>query len=191
MALDFLKVTHENFNILINEFFETAANLKNIPRKGWVEKLGIDSPESVADHCYITTLMTMVLSDLQNLDTRKIMKMAILHDLAESITGDFTPDSISKKEKKILENNAMNELLNKLPESVVQEYVSLWNDYQNKTTKESQFVHDIDKLEMALQAKIYSKQGFSKEKLQTFLKTANSEIKNNDLKTMFETILTL
>ncbi len=71
MARDFLRVTHENFNILINEFFETAANLKNTPRKGWVEKLGIDSPESVADHCYITTLMAMIISDLQNLDTKK------------------------------------------------------------------------------------------------------------------------
>ncbi len=191
MVQGFLKATHENFNILINEFFETAANLKNIPRKGWIEKLGIDSPESVADHSYITTLMAMVLSDLQNLDTKKIMKMAILHDLAESVTGDFTPDSISKKEKNILENKAMNELLNKLPESLVKEYVSLWSDYQNNATKESEIVHDIDKLEMALQAKIYSKQGFSTEKLQTFLKTANSEIKNNDLKTMFETILTL
>jgi len=191
MVQGFLKATHVNFNILINEFFETAANLKNIPRKGWVEKLGIDSPESVADHCYITTLMAMVLSDLQNLDTNKIMKMTILHDLAESITGDFTPDSISKKEKNILENKAMNELLNKLPESIVKEYVSLWSDYQNNTTKESEIVHDIDKLEMALQAKIYSKQGFSKEALQTFLKTANAEIKNNDLKKMFETILTL
>ena len=191
MVQGFLKVTHENFNILINEFFETAANLKNIPRKGWVEKLGIDSPESVADHCYITTLMAMVLSDLQNLDTKKIMKMAILHDLAESITGDFTPDSISKKEKKILENKAMNELLKKLPESIVKEYVSLWSDYQNNTTEESEIVHDIDKLEMALQAKIYSKQGFSRENLQTFLKTANSEIKNDNLKKMFQTILTL
>jgi len=191
MVQGFLKATHENFNILINEFFETAANLKNIPRKGWVEKLGIDSPESVADHCYITTLMAMIISDLQNLDTKKIMKMAILHDLAESITGDFTPDTISKKEKNILENKAMNELLNKLPKSIVKEYVSLWNDYQNNTTEESEIVHDIDKLEMALQAKIYSKQGFSREELQTFLKTANSEIKNNDLKKMFETILTL
>jgi len=191
MVQGFLKATHENFNILINEFFETAANLKNIPRKGWVEKLGIDSPESVADHCYITTLMAMIISDLQNLDTKKIMKMAILHDLAESITGDFTPDTISKKEKNILENKAMNELLNKLPKSIVKEYVSLWNDYQNNTTEESEIVHDIDKLEMALQAKIYSKQGFSRETLQTFLKTANSEIKNNDLKKMFDTILTL
>ena len=135
--------------------------------------------------------MAMIISDLQNLDTKKIMKMAMLHDLAESITGDFTPNSISKKEKNILENKAMDELLNKLPESIVKEYVSLWNDYQNNTTKESEFVHDVDKLEMALQAKIYSKQGFSKEKLQTFLKTANTEIKNNDLKEMFESILTL
>jgi putative hydrolase of HD superfamily len=174
---------------LINEFFETAANLKNIPRKGWMDKLGIISPESVADHCYSTTLMAMVVSDLQNLDTKKVTKMSLLHDLAESITGDFTPNSISKKNKEELEDKIMNEILNNLPEALFQEYMSIWKEYQDKKTKESVLVHEVDKLEMALQAKIYSKQGFSKEKLESFLKTANEEIQNNDLKTIFKDIV--
>ena len=42
--------------------------------------------------------------DISELDTEKIIKMALLHDLAESITGDLTPDKISKKSKRQKEN---------------------------------------------------------------------------------------
>lgn len=174
---------------MINEFFETASNLKNIPRQGWVNKLKINSPESVAEHCYSTTLMAMVVSDLQKLDTKKVMKMSMLHDLAESVTGDLTPDSISKKDKNELEEKTMQKILINLPESLSQEYSSIWKEYQDKQTKESLLVHEIDKLEMALQAKMYSKQGFSKEKLQSFFDTANQGIQNNDIKEIFNNIV--
>lgn len=174
---------------MINEFFETASNLKNIPRQGWVNKLKINSPESVAEHCYSTTLMAMVVSDLQKLDTKKVMKMSMLHDLAESVTGDLTPDSISKKDKNELEEKTMQKILINLPESLSQEYASIWKEYQDKQTKESLLVHEIDKLEMALQAKMYSKQGFSKEKLQSFFDTANEGIQNNDIKEIFNNIV--
>ena len=115
--------------------------------------------------------------------------MSLLHDLAESITGDFTPDSISKKDKVELENKTMNEILNNLPDILFEEYMAIWKEYQDKKTKESVLMHEVDKLEMALQAKIYSNQGFSKEKLESFLKTADKEIQNNDLKTIFEDIV--
>ena len=174
---------------MINEFFETASNLKNIPRQGWVNKLKINSPESVAEHCYSTTLMAMVVSDLQKLDTKKVMKMSMLHDLAESVTGDLTPDSISKKDKNELEEKTMQKILINLPESLSQDYSSIWKEYQDKQTKESLLVHEIDKLEMALQAKMYSKQGFSKEKLQSFFDTANQGIQNNDIKEIFNNIV--
>ena len=41
---------------------------------------------------------------------------------------------------------------------------------------ESQIVHEIDRLEMALQAKMYQKLGSSKEDISTFLETAKSDI---------------
>ena len=81
---------------LVEDFFKTVVNLKLVQRKGWTKKLDIAHVESVADHSYSMAMMSMILSDLQGIDTSKIMKMALLHDLVESITGDFTPDEISK-----------------------------------------------------------------------------------------------
>ncbi len=64
------------------DFFKTAANLKRIPRQGWIDKLSLNNPESVADHSYSMAVMSMVISDLGNYDSEKILKMVLLHDLS-------------------------------------------------------------------------------------------------------------
>ena len=102
-------------------FLKTAVNLKNISRQGWIDKLSIEHPESVADHSYSMAIMGMVISDLENYDSEKILKMILLHDLAESKIGDYTPNQISKENKIKIENNAYDEIITlhvtKSPES--------------------------------------------------------------------------
>jgi len=92
--------------MLLN-FFQKVLALKNVPRQGWKDKLQIDDVESVAEHTYSAAIMSMIYSDLHGFDTEKIIKMALLHDLSESITGDLTPNKISKKSKQKKENLAM------------------------------------------------------------------------------------
>jgi putative hydrolases of HD superfamily len=167
---------------MLFDFFYIVSELKKVPRKGWKEKVGIKDPESVADHSYGTAIMAMIFSDnAGNLDTERIMKMALLHDLAESITGDFMPEEIQKENKKTVENQAMEEILSKLPPSLLDKYHSLWNEYVDCTSKESILLHEIDRLEMAIQAAKYSGEGFSKEKLQEFVESARREIKSKEL----------
>ena len=144
------------------DFFKNSLNLKNISRQGWIDKLFIEQPESVADHSYSMAVMAMVISDLENYDSEKILKMVLLHDLAESKIGDFTPDQITKDKKEKIENNAFYEIVENLPESIKLEYVEIWKEYQNQISIESKIVHQIDRLEMALQAKTYQKDGLSK-----------------------------
>ncbi len=84
---------------MILNFLKTAANLKKTSRQGWIDKLSLDNPESVADHSYSMAIMGMVISDLQNYDSEKIIKMILLHDLAESKIGDHTPEQLSKEKK--------------------------------------------------------------------------------------------
>jgi len=166
---------------MIEKFFEKVLELKNVPRQGWKEKLEIDNLESVADHSYSTAVMSMILSDMEGLNTEKIVRMALLHDLAESITGDITPDSIRKNEKINKENIAMKQILKNLPNKIAEVYFEIWNEYQKNFTEEAILLHSIDKLEMAFQAKFYQDKGISKEKLQTFFNTAKMGIKNKNL----------
>ena len=173
---------------MILEFLQTVVNLKKIPRQGWIDKLNMKNPESVADHSYSLAVLSMVISDLGHYDSEKVIKMALLHDLAESKIGDFTPDKIDKLEKERIENLAFEDILSALPESLKEEYRKIWHEYVENNSKESKLLHQLDKLEMALQAKVYEKEGHSKTKLETFLKTAESEITNPYLKELFTQI---
>jgi putative hydrolases of HD superfamily len=173
---------------MLFDFFYLVSELKKIPRIGWKSKVGIDHPESVADHSYGTAVMAMVLSDSNKLDTEKIIKMALLHDLAESITGDFMPEEISKENKKIAEHDAMKEILSKLPINLAAGYNRVWQEYIQAETKESILLHEIDKLEMAIQAAKYSSEGFSNEKLGAFIDSAKKEIKSKELLDILDTL---
>ena len=171
------------------DFFKNTSNLKNISRQGWIDKLSIEHPESVADHSYSMAIMAMIISDLENYDSEKILKMVLLHDLAESKIGDLTPEQITKEKKEKIENIAFNEIVEMLPEPIKSEYSKIWDEYQNHTSLESQMVHQIDRLEMAFQAKIYQKSGSSKEDITTFLETAKSDISHPKLKEIFTKIV--
>ena len=176
---------------MLESFFQKVLELKNIQRQGWKDKLDMNNVESVADHSYSTAIMSMVLSDLEGFDTEKIIKMALLHDLAESIIGDITPDRINDKRKINIENKAMTQILENLPSNLSQQYIVLWDDFQKKSSKEANFLHEIDKLEMAFQAKFYLDKGVSKGKLRSFFKTSNNEIKNKQLRNILSRILEL
>ncbi len=173
---------------MLFDFFYLATELKRVPRKGWKSKVGIEHPESVADHTYGTALMAMVFSDVRHLDTEKILKMALLHDLAESVTGDFMPEEISKENKKTAEDDAIKEILAKLPEDIAVKYSDIWDEYMQASTKESVLLHDIDKFEMAIQAVKYSSEGFSNEKLGLFIDSAKKEIKSKELLDILDTL---
>lgn len=173
---------------MLLEFFNIVSELKNIPRKGWKEKLGLSNPESVADHSYTTAVIAMIFSDLNGLDTKKIITMSLLHDLAESITGDLMQEEISKKDKTDLENQTISEIFKKLPKNLEADYTKIWDEYQKAKSKEAQMVHQVDRLEMALQARKYGLEGIPEEKLEMFFESARKEIKSKEILGILEAI---
>lgn len=167
-------------------FFHVVCNLKKVKRSGWMHKANISAPESVADHSYSMCMISMVLSEILDLDTEHIMKMANLHDLAESTIGDNMPDTISHNEKINQEDKAIREIISKLPDMLHDKYLNIWNEYIENKTVSSKFVHNIDKLEMALQAKSYELDGYSKQSLQVFLRSAGDYILNDKFEMVSE-----
>ena len=173
---------------MISNFFFQIAGLKKLPRSGWKIKVGLDDSESVAEHSYMMSVMAMVLSDLKSLNSEKVIKMSILHDWAESKIGDFMPDEIGYDKKSELENYAMVEILESLPQPIQSDYQNIWNEFLLRETPEARLVHEIDKLEMALQAKIYENEG-EPEKLKPFIISAVEQIIDPDLKKILVDIL--
>jgi|RhiMetdeSRZDD1v2_1073273.scaffolds.fasta_scaffold00984_27 putative hydrolases of HD superfamily len=157
-------------------FFNFVLGLKQIQRSGWKFKASVDSPESVADHSFSLCAMAMVFSDLTGLNTERALKMAVLHDLGESIIGDFMPGQISRPIKKDLEQKAMISILKNLPKSLHDEYCQIWKEYLGQRTHLSKLIHNLDKLEMILQARRYMNDGYSKVKLRELIDSANTEL---------------
>lgn len=160
----------------LTPFFQSALQLKSVKRAGWVSKVKVENAESVADHSFSMCAMAMLLSDMLGLDTQKAMKMVILHDLAESVVGDYMPGDIAAAKKIAKERQAMKSILAGLPAKVRREYEKIWLEYLQNKTAVAKFVHRIDKLEMALQANQYAKQGHAAKLLSPFFESAKKAV---------------
>ena len=171
----------------IVKFLEICGILKQTQRTGWVD-VGVLNPESVADHSYRTAILCMLYADLKNLDTLKLVKMALLHDLPEAIIGDLMPSQKTPQTKKD-EKDAISKILSLLPEDQRKDYLNVLTEYQQGKTKEAKAAHQLDKIEMALQAKEYEKLGHDRQCLERFVKSAKQFIEWPELKHLLTCIL--
>lgn len=140
----------------IIEVVLAAEKLKDIFRTGW-KLSGVDRPESVADHTFGVVFLSMLLGDKLSLDTEKMVKMAVLHDMVESKLGDIHYES-----QTYLGEDTMKEAEEKAARDVLPEdYFHLWEEYTLKESKEAQLVSACDKLELYFQALRYEKAGYT------------------------------
>ncbi|CAH0478144.1 unnamed protein product [Peronospora belbahrii] len=141
------------------EFLRLCGRLKTLKRSGWVNN-NVILPESVADHMYRMGMCCMLLDDAnETINRSKCIKMAIVHDLAESLVGDITPhDGVAEEEKHRMEKEALDEICNTLGNTPsAAEIRLLWNEYEEGITEEARMVKDFDKFEMILQADDYER----------------------------------
>ena len=160
---------------------------KQKERTGWVE-VGVYQPESVADHTFRTAFLCMLYADMEALDTLKLVRMALIHDLPEAVIGDLTP---SKKtaETKEKEENAIIQILSLLPKKRRENYLAVWKEYQEGKTREAKAVRQLEKIEMALQAKEYEKMGTASKSLGRFIKSAEEATAWPELKRFLSCVL--
>ncbi|KAF1960741.1 HD domain-containing protein [Byssothecium circinans] len=145
-------------------FIHLLERLKTTKRAGW-QRFGIKDCESISDHMYRMSIITMMApKDITDgLDILRCTRMALIHDMAESLVGDITPaDNVVKEEKNRRESDTMDYICNKLLGKFngglnAQEIRALWQEYEDSVTKESLFVHDIDKLELIAQMVEYER----------------------------------
>ena len=133
--------------------------------------IGIHLPESVADHMYRMSMLSFMVVD-PKVNKDRLMKVCMVHDLAESIVGDITPhDGVSKEEKRHLEETALRKIITDIeyPE-IVEEILSLWLEYEEGGSMEAQLAREFDKFEMILQALEYE-QAQPEKKLDSFFKS--------------------
>jgi len=133
------------------EILALALALKETDRAGWVQR-GLSSVESVAAHSWGMGWLALVLCPA-GLDRSRVLTLCLLHDLPEAVVGDITPgDGISREQKAERERSAAATMLGARPD-----LWGLWEDYEQDRSPEAHFVHELDKLDMALQALHYAR----------------------------------
>jgi putative hydrolases of HD superfamily len=140
--------TDEALRVL--HFLREAERLKNVYRSAWTSD---GHPESTAEHTWRLCLMALVLGrSLPGVDMLKLLKLCIIHDLGEAISGDipaiYQTAGAPKAEQ---ERRDLLQLLTPLPDAIQQEITSLWDEYEAAATPEAQAAKALDKLETLLQ----------------------------------------
>ena len=173
----------------IIEFSILAGKLKKIERTGWVNWVKVEDPESVAEHTFRMAVLGMMISDIKKLDTKKMVRMILLHDIHESVMGDWDyhakkklgKDSFKKREKESIE-----EISPLIPDGLKENYYELMKELSEEKTEEARLVKQIDRLELLLQALEYEKEGYDKKRLDAFWTFHEKDFTNPDLKKIFE-----
>lgn len=162
------------------DFMCLMGKLKHLKRTGWVRH-NVSAPECIADHMYRMGIMAMLFAD-SSLNKERMVKLALVHDMAEAIVGDITPHcGVAKDEKYRLEREAMGTIramLAGLP--AADEFEELWLEYEKGETPEARVVGQIDKFDMYLQAHEYeASQGLD---LSEFFRGAETTVQHPEMR---------
>ena len=130
------------------DFIHIAENLKNNKRHS-VTSTG--RAESVAEHSWRVSLMALLLEDeIADADFNKIIRMCILHDLGEAITGDI-PSFLKTKADSAYEDQMVFGLMDTLPQPQRDKFKALFEEMLTLKTKEAKIYKALDKLEAVIQ----------------------------------------
>ncbi len=165
---------------LIQAYFELC-HLKQLYRQGWLRR-GVtrERCESVAEHSFGVAALALWLSEAYypDLDSIKVMRMALLHDFGEVYAGDIIPgDPLSPDEKRRREADSVAQVFSRLPGG--QAYVALWEEFEAGDSPEALFVRQVDRLEMGLQAAVYTAQGY--ERMGEFIVSAREGLVDKEM----------
>lgn len=127
---------------------------------------------SVADHSWRVAMLVMMFDGrlTRKFDSAKALKIALIHDLSEIITGDlsplgrsgtgadtyaFRPDLMKRKQRSDM--LAAKKLFSCLPKDQASDMVKLVDDYVKCGSFEAKVVDALDKIEAMLQVLEYRK----------------------------------
>lgn len=134
------------------EFIKEIDKIKYIQRR--TKLFNSDRNENDAEHSWHLAMMAIVLSEYsdENIDLLKVIKMVLIHDIVEIDAGDtFLYDQNKNHENTEEEMKAAKRIFGILPEKQAAEFIELWTEFEDGTSKEAKFAKSMDKLEPLLQ----------------------------------------
>lgn len=173
-------------------FLQAIRVLKALPRTGWLSHgVAVRDVESIADHSFSVSAISLLLADLElkrgvQVDVEKVLRMAVLHDLAESLTFDISKAHLrylGKRGEEIkheIEHSAWSMLIKGLDNSeLARKYIRVESEYNSNETRESKIVHAADGLDILLQITGYQQRGYAKSMLAELWRSSETSLKRS------------
>lgn len=131
-------------------FLTRAERLKDTLRSG---RTGSGAPESVAAHSWSLCLLVLLLEDdLEGVDVLQLLRLCLVHDLGEAISGDvpaiYQDPAVDKSAQERADLLTLSE---GLPDDVTARLLALWEEYDAGTTPEAVAAKGLDKIETMVQ----------------------------------------
>jgi putative hydrolase of HD superfamily len=165
MAFTRLRLTDFMLTVLLE-----LQRLKRLDRTGWVLRGLPPGAESVAAHSFGVAFAAMLLADEVAargvaLDVERVLRLALLHDLAETRTGDMPrtmADYYGKDVRKRAERAAFDDIMRGLGTSQDGggvRYAELHEDYEERASLEARLVKAADIIDLLAQALMFERAG--------------------------------
>lgn len=128
-------------------FMKAIEKLKCNTRHSWTSS---GRHESVAEHSWRLAVMALLCSDeYPELDMNKVIKMCLIHDFGEAITGDI-PSFNKTEENERTEDKAIEQLMGLLPEHYSVELSNLFEEMKERQTPEAKLFKALDNMEAVI-----------------------------------------
>ena len=124
---------------------------KNIFRQTHLS--GHQRKENDAEHAWHMAVMAYLLQEYSNekIDIGRVMLLCLIHDLVEIESGDtYAYDEEGLKTQKQREDAAKEKIFSILPEDQKQEFIALFDEFEENGTAEARFAHAMDNLQPLL-----------------------------------------
>lgn len=172
---------------LANFIFETAM-LRRIKRSGPF-MTGSLNHENVAEHCHRAMIIGYIIAVLEKANPDKVLKLLLIHDLAEARIWDYTKVLARYIDMHPAESKAFKEQMQHVPEKVAQEWEKLHEEFEARKTKEAIVARDADSLECAFEAKELVEQGY--KGMQNWIERIREVLKTKSAQELLDTAITI
>ncbi|PYF77208.1 HD domain-containing protein [Pedobacter nutrimenti] len=133
-------------------FIKEIDKLKYIQRR--TKLFHSDRHENDAEHSWHLAMMTLVLAEHSDrpIEVLKVVKMVLIHDLVEIDAGDtFIYDTSKNHSNTDAERLAAIRIFGLLPQAQAQDFIQLWEEFEEGKTDEAKFARTMDRFEPLLQ----------------------------------------
>jgi putative hydrolase of HD superfamily len=141
--------------------------LKGLERTGWMLRGIAQGAESVAAHSYGVAVAAMLLADEVlarggNVDVERVLRIALLHDWAETRVGDLprtASEYFGAEARKRAERAAFGDLVQGAGERVAARYDELHEEYEERASMEARLVKAADIVDLLVQTLAFERAG--------------------------------